>query len=674
MGLNCQNCNEPLELDMLICPVCDTPVERELKCSSCGKKLKPHWSKCPYCKTATGRGTTGSTPVTPAKNSSENQNYSSGNQNYSRLGGFEETQMGQPQRIQQIEITIGDTVADRYAIKQKIGQGGFGGVYSVHDNLTDKNLAVKVLPFLDKSSIKNILLEFESRDRIKSFDHVIKAYQPQQAQYKGQDLIIYPMELAEKSMRDWLLETKDDLEERLEEGLEIFKQACRGVEAIHEAGLIHLDLKPENILLTENKKAKDITQKCQVKISDFGLARGSGNKDLEMLQDGIGTPAYMAPEQILAARSKDVGKEADIYALGMILYELIDGDLPYSGTPQQIKEKKRDLSLTITIPKSSITISEILEKCLHPNFRNRTNKVDEILNQIELLKSKDESYNQVNSFLKKYGFRDINSYVVVEGVGVISPLIKAILIDDLKMAELLLKSNADGDFINPSGGRTALMYAIERGNMEILKLLNYHTVDTEIKDHSGNTALMIAVSNNNIEIAKLLIEEGGADTYSEESGRLCIIKAIENQNMDMIKLLGFHTDLDIKDDKGTPLLNLALRTNNIEIIKEVIRHNPFVKKTDVNGITPLMIAVENKNIQAAQVLLEYRASVNEIDSDGETALFKACMANEIEIVKLLINAGADVNVGKEDGMNCLEFTSNDEIIKLLIDAGASEDI
>ena len=176
-------------------------------------------------------------------------------------------------------------IAERYSVQKKIGQGGFGSVYEVFDKITDRKMALKTLPYITKDSINNILLEFESRDRLDNVEHILKAYQPQLAVTKEQTIVIYPMELADMSFRSWLVETAGRIEDRLEEGLEIFKQACLGVEAIHQAGLIHLDLKPENILLIKNKSYKDLSQKWKVKISDFGLARGIGMENLEILHD-----------------------------------------------------------------------------------------------------------------------------------------------------------------------------------------------------------------------------------------------------------------------------------------------------------------------------------------------------------------------------------------------------
>lgn len=390
MELLCKTCGEPIETAWDTCPNCLAPIIIKSHCSICGKELKGNWKICPSCKTPTGNNAvTNHTPV-------NNHTPTNGEAKKSRNGDTDYPLQYSPDSISSaiavnyVELALEDTISDRYFVKKKIGQGGYGRVYQVYDQLTEKSMAIKTLPYFNKESIKNILLEFESRDRLNNTQHIIKAYQPQQTMYKGQNIIVYPMEIAEKSLRDWMTETRHNVEGRLEEGIEIFKQACLGVESIHEAGLIHLDIKPENILLIENKNPKDLSQKWTVKISDFGLARGLGMENLEMLQDGIGTPAYMAPEQILAARWKDVGKEADIYALGMILYELIDGDLPYSGSSRLIKEKKMNPQIPITPLQSKMDIALIAMECLERDKTKRIKTVSDILYAIDAKRRKEE--------------------------------------------------------------------------------------------------------------------------------------------------------------------------------------------------------------------------------------------------------------------------------------------
>ena len=293
--------------------------------------------------------------------------------------GMDQTVAGQAGAIPQIALSPGDVVGN-YTIKGKLGQGGFASVYHATENLIGKDRALKVLPMISRDYVKNILLEFESRERIRDIDHIIKAWQPQQAVHAGQDVVIYPMELADMTFRQWLSQHRNQPEVIMGQGMELFKQACRGVEAIHNAGLTHLDIKPENILLVKDTASKG---HLVAKIADFGLARGVGMETLSALEDGMGTPAYMAPEQIMAARWKDVGPEADIYALGMILYEMIDGDLPYSGTPKQIKEKKRDKDIDIAALKQDTPTARTAMKSISRNPGKRPASVSEFIAQLE---------------------------------------------------------------------------------------------------------------------------------------------------------------------------------------------------------------------------------------------------------------------------------------------------
>ena len=367
MNLICKICGEEISPDWDICPNCLGPIVLTSICTICGKEIKGTWKICPTCKTPTGN--------TATADHSQRRTPTGNNGVYYSSDSYTST----VQTIKYVELEIGSLIAERYFVKKKIGEGGFGKVYEVFDQLTGRTMALKTLPYVTKDSINNILLEFESRDRLNNTEHIIKAYQPQLTIYRGQNIIIYPMEIAEKSLRDWLIETKNHLDTRLEEGIEIFKQACRGVEAIHASGLIHLDLKPENILLIQNKNYTDLSNKWTVKISDFGLARGIGLENLETLQDGIGTPAYMAPEQILAARWKDVGIEADIYSLGMILYELIDGDLPYSGSAKLIKEKKLNPQIRITHLKGKRDVALVAMQCLERDKSQRIKSLSDII-------------------------------------------------------------------------------------------------------------------------------------------------------------------------------------------------------------------------------------------------------------------------------------------------------
>jgi formylglycine-generating enzyme required for sulfatase activity len=282
----------------------------------------------------------------------------------------------QPGISESPELREGELLSGQFEIKKKLGSGGSGAVYLARDVHAGEDVALKVVGTYGQSKeiIQALVAEYNAQKKIGDRRYVVHADRPLVCTHAGVDWVLLPMEPAEKSMRDWLNETAEDRNERLETGLEMLRQACRGVAAIHAAGLVHLDIKPENLLLFRDREAEKKMKKggkegpCYlVKVADFGLSRGLAKlaeTRPELLADGIGTPAYMAPEQVLAARWKDVGPLADIYGLGLVLYELLDGDLPYSGTAESIRMKKVNPQMKISSPEGPDWLTRAAMACL----------------------------------------------------------------------------------------------------------------------------------------------------------------------------------------------------------------------------------------------------------------------------------------------------------------------
>jgi formylglycine-generating enzyme required for sulfatase activity len=235
----------------------------------------------------------------------------------------------------------GEALNNQYEIKRLLGRGGFGTVYLAFDRGQREEIALKVvavLPGQGPEYQRSLVNEFKVKKKIHDTRHILGVYPPVLTTHKSAEFILLPMEYAEGgSLRQWLQEypaaqgKKEEREERDSKALDLFRQACAGVGAIHEAGLVHMDLKPENLLIHE----------CVVKVADFGLSRDLGHLSMvssELLRDGVGTPGYMSPEQIQAANPREVDKESDIYALGCILCELLIGTVPYTGDNRKVLE------------------------------------------------------------------------------------------------------------------------------------------------------------------------------------------------------------------------------------------------------------------------------------------------------------------------------------------------
>ena len=214
---------------------------------------------------------------------------------------------------------------NRYRIDTELGRGGMGVVYRAHDTLLDRDVAVKVLSEAGLGSEGRARLLREARAAAKlNHPNIVSVYDAGDA--GGVPFIV--MELVEgESLFDRQPQTLDDI-------LSVARQICAALDHAHAHGIVHRDLKLENVLLAnprtaESKDAPIGTDDAglSVKLSDFGLARSLASR---MTSEGtiIGTVFYLAPEQI---RGASVDGRADLYALGVMLYELTTGRLPFDA-------------------------------------------------------------------------------------------------------------------------------------------------------------------------------------------------------------------------------------------------------------------------------------------------------------------------------------------------------
>ena len=362
-----------------------------MNCSKCRRVLEDDWSACPFCGTRTGSGQGGlneqedqgtlvavASPWVSMDGTGSGQGTSKESDRISQHGSSGEPTMWGLQSG--VKLDRG-TRMGQFEIRGELGHGAFGDVYKAYDDVRHVEVALKVVfPELANadSAFRQLVHESDVRDRIKDLSNVLPASTPIRAEYQGLAAILLSMPLAEKTFRD-VLKTRpqgnDAQKQWLKDGLDYFKQTCNGLGAIHQAGLTHLDVKPENILLCpENGK-------LVVKVTDFGLARTSGLA--EDGRRGVGTPAYMAPEQF-DGRPKDMGPDADVYALGCILFEIFDGSVPFeAGSIEEFKQmhlarkppmhRWQDVS-----PAFQMIISKCLEKQPQARYTTATTLLKDI--------------------------------------------------------------------------------------------------------------------------------------------------------------------------------------------------------------------------------------------------------------------------------------------------------
>lgn len=268
------------------------------------------------------------------------------------------------------EELIGVMLADRYEILELLGQGGMGAVYKARDTELERLVALKLIrPEL--ASNPEILRRFKQElilAREVTHRNVIRIFDLGQA--KGIKFIT--MEFVEGRDLRTVLRERGKLSP--DEAVQIIAQVCRALDAAHAAGVVHRDLKPQNIMLDA---------KGRVYVMDFGIAHSLETPGMTQTGALMGTPEYMSPEQ---AKGMKVDARSDLFALGIIFYEMLTGASPYKADTALATLLKRTqerpqppADLDATIPKA---ISDVVMKCLEIDRDYRFSTAREILEDL----------------------------------------------------------------------------------------------------------------------------------------------------------------------------------------------------------------------------------------------------------------------------------------------------
>jgi len=264
------------------------------------------------------------------------------------------------------ELTTGSTFAGRYQIIEELGKGGMGKVYKAQDTDLKEKVAIKLLKpeiAADKKTIERFRneLKFARKIRHKNVCQMYDLNKEEGSHYitmeyvDGKDL---------KSMIRMM--------GQLSSGKTIFiaKQVCDGLAEAHRLGVVHRDLKPQNIMVDEEGNSR---------IMDFGIARSLKTKGITAAGVMIGTPEYMSPEQV---EGKEVDQRSDIYSLGIILYEMVTGRVPFEGdTPFTIgmkhkgEEPKDPKELNTQLPED---LNLVILRCLEKDKEKRYQSAGEV--------------------------------------------------------------------------------------------------------------------------------------------------------------------------------------------------------------------------------------------------------------------------------------------------------
>jgi serine/threonine protein kinase/cytochrome c-type biogenesis protein CcmH/NrfG len=321
---------------------------------------------------------------------------------------------------------IGTTIS-HYKILEKLGEGGMGVVYKAEDTKLDRVVALKFLPSHLSASVEDRARLVQEAKAAAALNHPNVCSVIDIQEVEDRQFII--MEFVEgENLKTKIRKQKLTLDQITEISLQI----AQGLNAAHEKLIVHRDIKSDNIMITKDEK---------VKIMDFGLAKLKGDHGLTKTGTTVGTVAYMSPEQI---QGMEVDHRTDLWAFGVVLYEMMSGTLPFRGEHEAALmyevlnvEPKPILSVRSDIPDS---FQSLIVQLLQKDYLKRTSSAAEIIKHLKQPASTTHHANNEKSVAVLY-FENMSSEK--ESDYFCAGIAEDIITDLSKIKELKVVSRSD---------------------------------------------------------------------------------------------------------------------------------------------------------------------------------------------------------------------------------------
>lgn len=547
-------------------------------------------------------------------------------------------------------LNEGTFLVDRYEILEKVGAGGMSDVYKAKDHILGRYVAIKVLK-QEFSEDRNFVTKFRTEAQSAAgLEHpnIVNIYDV------GSDDGLYyiVMEYVEGITLKTYIEKKGQLS--FKESVSIAIQVARGIEAAHNKEIIHRDIKPQNIMISTEGK---------VKVTDFGIARAASSNTISA--DVMGSVHYASPEQ---ARNGFVDARSDLYSLGIVMYEMITGRVPFDGDTT-VAVAIQHLQEEIVPPStyaSNIPVSfeQIIMKCTLKNPDRRYQTIAELLADLRRsLVSPDEDFVVMtplvdNSKTKIITDEDIKEIKDVSPAAMVGETASATMGNDADFDE---EGDEDDDDLNPKFDKAITIMVIGVAALIVIILIYFigaiagiwgfgkvskpnTETQTETQTESTEMVEMIDITGMSLEEAEEALKELGLSLFvvnfvesDEEDGT--IVKQYVKENAQVAKGDSIKVDVAGSGEKVVPVPNVvgatetnaanALKDANLKVEKQyeyssdveagnVISQNPTAGSTAEEGATVTLVISQGKeDVKMPNVVGSGRESaVNTIEGLG----------------------------------------------------------
>lgn len=466
-------------------------------------------------------------------------------------------------------IVKGSKINDRYQIIKTLGEGGMANVYLAHDTILDRKVAVKVLRgdlANDEKFVRRFQREALSASSL-SHPNIVEMYDV--GEDDGQYYIV--MEYVDGKTLKQVLKQRGHLS--ITEVVDIMLQLTDGMAHAHDAYIIHRDIKPQNIMILSNG---------MIKITDFGVATALNSTQLTQTNSVMGTVHYLPPEQ---AQGKGSTIRSDIYSMGIMMYELLTGLVPYKGDNAveiALKHLKEPLP-SVRKANSSIpqSIENIIIKSTAKNPKNRYTDAREM--HQDLMTALDESRKDEKRFIYKYPENDLEETKVLdEEVSKVKETTK-------KKAKREVKEEEEDfeDIAEPVKSNKLLIILISIFTALVLittVAITIYFEKTEIKN-----IVIPDVSNMEPVEASNKLVDAGFDVETE-------YKYISSDIIDEGKVVQTSPEIGSKRKSGTKVILYISSGEGVYVVEDFTGENYLVAKGKIEAQCECNVIVETEKV------------------------------------------------------------------------------